>query len=463
MWIFSPHLFSVLGFVLAIVLTVRLMREHRAPGSTMAWGLAMVLIPYIGVPLFLLFGGRKIRRLAEDKYPLYGGQGIRSEGDPYPNDTERILAVCGAPPPTPGNSTELLVDGVVTFMRLLEILENAKRTIHITTFILGRDEVGRKIIKVLSRKAREGVEVRLLLDALGSLKTRGRFCQPLRDAGGKVGIFMPMLPLHRKWSANLRNHRKVVIVDDKVGMIGGMNLAKEYMGPTHDPKRWHDLGMILHGPSVADVAKIFASDWYFATNEPILLAPPVAATAGRPISLQVVASGPDVYTDPYYQALLTLISGAKERIWLVSPYFIPDDVLTKNLALAAKLGRDVRVLVPKVSNHYAADLARGSYIRELRQAGVKFYAYLEGMIHTKVLIVDNGQGVVGSANMDMRSLYLNYEIALFIHDEKEVQRLAGTISDLLGHSEPMSAGKVAWKRLIKEWIEDASRVLAPLL
>lgn len=458
---FSLHLYSLFGFVLAILLVGKLMREHRPPGSTMAWLLAILLIPYLGVPLYLLLGGRKIRRLAHHKQPLYPDPRTDRSAPPI-NDVEKILTACGAPPASSGNKVELLSDGEIAYRRFMEMIDGAKESICVTTFILGRDPVGRAIIDALTEKAKQGVKVRLLLDALGSVKTRGRFVKSLREAGGQVGIFMPMLPLRRKWSANLRNHRKLFIVDGRFAIVGGMNLGSPYMGEGFDPRRWFDFAVTVEGPAVTDITSIFASDWEFATGEALTVQAP-NQTLVNSEAMQVVASGPDVESDPFYQALLIALNEAKERVWIVTPYFIPDDLIARQLALLARIGRDIRIILPARSNHLLADLAGASYIRQLKQSGVKFYAFQPGMLHAKIVIVDDSLAVVGSANIDLRSLYLNYEIALFIYSDKEVQAILSHAKKMMLRSFPLEAARPSLKTGVKEWVEDASRILAPLL
>ena len=461
--VFSTHLSILLGFILAVVLIVRLVREQRPTGSTFAWLLAILLIPYVGVPLYILLGGRKLARMAGHKSPLYGGNGFRPDIEFF-NDTERILLTTGAPPPTFGNQVEHLPDGETAYHRLMEMIASAKESIDVTVFILGRDEVGQRFVEALAERAAAGVKVRLLVDALGSLRTRGRFLAPLRKAGGQVGVFMPMLPLRRKWSANLRNHRKLIVVDAKTAYLGGMNFAGEYMGPRPDPKRWTDFGLVLEGPVVREVACVFVSDWSFATGENLAwpAAPQTIAPDCSAGVMQLVAAGPDVASDPLYHGLLSAFAEARQRIWIVTPYFIPDGVIAEMLILAARLGRDVRILVPRRSNHLLADLARGSYMRDLMRAGVKFHGF-PGMLHAKIVVIDDTLAITGSANLDLRSLYLNYEIGLFIHSRVDVDRIASHVLKLFSRSRAISApGNSARERAVA-WLEDAGRLLAPLL
>ncbi len=329
------------------------------------------------------------------------------------------------------------------------------------TFILGRDDVGKAIMERLTARAAEGVEVRLLLDALGCLWSRGRFADPLRDAGGKVGVFMPVLPLRRKWSANLRNHRKIAIFDGETAVIGGMNLASEYMGPEPDSDRFIDTSTVVRGPAVHDLAVVFASDWEFATEERNVRHPPAPTNVdyGDAVA-QVVASGPDVNGDPLYEAILCATYEANQRIWITTPYFIPDEGLLKAILLQARLGRDVRVVLPAKSNHYLADLARGRFLRELETTGAKIYLRESKMIHAKHILFDDHLTVVGTVNFDVRSLYLNYEVAMFVYSPSEITRTADWMQTLMRDSVPYTPEKVGYFR---QWAEDLGLLVSPLL
>jgi len=462
MWIIS-HLLTVFGFALCVLLIVRLLHAHRPPGTTIAWLLAIMLIPYAGVPAYLLFGGRKLKRMAGRKRTLFGVAGQEPPaGNTSPCTTERVLTSAGMPPAQNGNSVELLGDGVTGYRALVSLLEEARESIHIMTFILGRDETGRAIVELLARRASEGVEVRLLLDALGCLRTRGRFVDPIRRSGGKVGVFMPVLPLRRKWSANLRNHRKITVIDGRTAMIGGMNIAGEYMGPAADADRWLDAVVLVRGPAVADLHAIFADDWYFASNETLdPCSSRLAAESGRQNGslVQVAASGPDTVDDALYEAIFTATVEAGQRIWLVTPYFVPDEPLLKTLLLQSRLGRDVRLIVPRRSNHVIADLARAEPLRSLAAAGARVFL-CEKMIHAKLGVFDDELAVIGSANVDERSFYLNYEAQLFIYSAGDVAAISQWIRQCMAESAELEITKVS---AIRGWAEDLSELVAPLL
>jgi cardiolipin synthase len=342
----------------------------------------------------------------------------------------------------------------------------AKHTIHITTFILGRDETGKRIIQLLAQRAREGVKVRLLLDSLGCLFTRSAFVRPLREAGGEIGRFMPVLPLTSRSSANLRNHRKVAIFDHATAIAGGRNLAREYMGPNPYRKRWRDLGSLYEGPAAALINEIFIADWCFATrqNSDLLHAEiPAAIAASRGESeLQVVASGPDVPGDPLYEGIIAMIQDATQRIRIVTPYFIPDDVLLRSLIVKARAGREVTLILPARSNHPVTDFARRHYLRELIRAGGKVLLYPHGMAHSKAMIIDDRIGLVGSANFDLRSLFVNFEVGIVLHSAHDVAAL-GRWSDELVAQCVEATVQTPKGRIMGNLAEDLSRLLAPLL
>ena len=464
------HLLTILGFLLAIILIARLMRDNRHPGSTMAWLMAIILIPYIGIPFYFLFGGSKVKFLINKKSVIYSSQPnddlLKKE---YVYDTEKILVKGGAAPAVDGNHIEYLPNGEIAYARIIKMLEESENSIDITAFILGNDEVGKSIVDILVKKALDGVKVRLILDSLGCLRTKGEFVDPLRNAGGRIGIFMPMLPFHKKWSAHLRNHRKIIIIDNHVAIMGGMNFASKYMGPYPDKTRWRDFDILIKGPIILEFGKIFSADWHFCTGgeyknscwDPDHYSP---CPSHQSVIAQVAASGPDIPDNPLTDAILTALLEAKERVWIISPYFIPDEPLLKTLALLARWGRDIRLIIPARSNHVLADLARGSYLRTLLANEVKIHFYDAGMLHSKIILIDNSIGIVGSVNMDIRSLYLNYEVALFIYSASQVDAIAQIIqSDILPNTHIMQRKKASLRKTIKEYIEDISRLLSPFI
>ncbi len=460
------HLLTVIGFLLAVFAIARLMSARKQPGNTFAWLLAIAFIPYLGVPLFLLLGGRKIRKLAERKARL----SPTSQGEVIVPDNAgfaaRVFTRDGACPPIGGNRVRFLTNGEDSFAALEKGILEARESIHIMTFILGHDEAGRRIVQLLAQRARAGVKVRLLLDALGCFRTSGRFCDPIREAGGEVVKFMPVFPLQTRGSANLRNHRKIAIFDHQFATVGGRNLAIEYMGPQPLRRRWRDFGAVIQGPAVRQIEEIFLADWAFASGESLVtLQRDLPSEWPHPAgasNLQVVASGPDVVGDPLYEGILSLVQQAQRSVWIVTPYFIPDEVLQRSLMVQARAGLDVRIVVPARSNHRITDLARRHHLRELQKSGVKVLLYQPGMNHAKLLFVDGETTLFGSANMDLRSLFVNFEIGLVAYSAEEAAVVRAWCEEVFAQSRPLPE-KQRPRRFFPAIGEEIARLLAPLL
>ncbi|MBW2094116.1 MAG: cardiolipin synthase [Deltaproteobacteria bacterium] len=469
-WLIA-HSLEIAGYLLAIILIPRILLERRHPGATIAWVLAIGLVPYLGVPLYFLIGGRRIKKISLTKD--WGRRGEKPNPDlptleVLPADNQEIaqlLVRAGTFPPDQSNAITIIDDGIKAYDGLVNLLRGAQESIEVATFILGRDEVGRALVQILAQKAREGLEVRLLLDALGSLRARGRFVQPLLDAGGKVGIFLPLLPLRRRWSANLRNHRKMTVVDGDKAFLGGMNLAREYMGPRLYRNRWKDVSMMIAGPGARYVRNIFWQDWRYSTDEPIppgVLCPVPQESSGDGSILQVVGDGPDVPERPLYSGVLAALNRARKSIWVVTPYFVPDDALSAALALAARMGCDVRLIMPEKSNHPLVDLAGHSFLVDLMHAGVRFFCYQPGMLHAKLIAIDERLAVVGSANMDIRSFQLNFEIATFLYDAQSVKEVLGVMNGVLKECMEIGMAEITRKTRLRRFSEDICRVFSPL-
>ncbi|MBS0662480.1 MAG: PLDc N-terminal domain-containing protein [Verrucomicrobia bacterium] len=460
---------ALCGFLLALLVVARLMSQKKAPANTFAWLLVIVLVPYVGVPLYLLLGGRKLRRLAARKLPLTpalpGQPELPSFYTHWP--VAQTIMAAGGTSPVAGNRLRLLTTGQATYAEIMQQIRAARHCIHLTTFILGRDDTGRAIVQALAERAREGVKVRLLLDSVGSMFIGGNFLAPLRAAGGEVIRFMPVLPFTSRGSANLRNHRKIAVFDHTTAIIGGHNLAIEYMGPSPYRKRFADLGAVIEGPAAAMLHEVFIADWCFASRRPPATLrqefPAAGLTARGTAELQVVASGPDVPGDPLYEGIVSMIQEAEVSIWLVTPYFIPDEVLLRSLIVKARAGREVTLVLPARSNHPVTDFARRHYVRELRRAGGRVMLYGAGMLHSKALIVDDRIALLGSANFDLRSLFVNFEIGLVVHSDAEVGAIKAWASELLGQCHELKTDPNRRQRLPARIVEDFSRLLAPLL
>ncbi len=457
-WLVAHHVVTVLVAVLTAGLSAAVLGQRRPTGSAYAWLLVLLFVPYLGIPLYVVFGGRKFRRRARSKSPLPEGVvGVASA------HAHRI-------PETTARTVAWLDDGVAAYETFLREIRGAERSIHIVTFVVADDPTGCTLLEALAERAAAGVEVRLLLDDFLRFHAPRRLLRKLEAAGGEVRRFMPLFHLPFRGRGNLRNHRKIALFDGARAIVGGMNLADDYMGPLPSPTRWRDLSAVVTGDAVGPLGAIFDADWDFSGPPSPAARASVARVAllaqheesrtppPAPAPLRVVPSGPDAPNDAIYDAFLTAIFRAETRFWVATPYFVPDEPLTRALTVAAHRGVDVRIFVPARSNHTVADLVGGPSLRELALEGVRVLRY-RTMLHAKAVLVDESLAVVGSANFDMRSLFLDYEVALFFSGQEEVARLARWFDVTLASSDdgPPEAG---WARTR---VESVARLLAPLL
>ena len=450
------HILIIAGFILAIVVASNILRHRRTPAGTIAWLLAIFLIPYIGIPLYFIFGGRKTRRIAGGKTKI---QLPKTDIIPLAEagGFDRLLRAYNIPGATTGNEISLCNTGEEAYNQLIKLIEEAEESIFLLTFILAEDEIGTEVVELMAKRASEGLTVRVLLDGLGSMHTKREFLQPIIDAGGEAAFFNPVSqsPFHGR--ANLRDHRKMLIADEKRVMAGGTNIAIEYIGPTPIEHRWKDLSFILKGPAVKHYSNIFVSDWEYATGKNFELTNNTFENEGESV-IQIVPSGPDVPGDPMYDMILTAAFSALKKLWIVTPYFVPDEALAQALTLAAHRGIDLRIIVPEKSNHRLTDLARGTYLRDIQHAGGKIYLYPE-MVHAKTMVVDNKVASIGSANMDMRSLFLNYEISMLTYNDQDIADTEKWIENLMTNS------KIGVPEIseLRNTAEGVVRIIAPLL
>jgi cardiolipin synthase len=456
--IIASNFSMIAGVAMTLLIIPRMLRQRRSAASTTAWMLAILLIPWLGIPAYFVLGGRKLKGAQLLKPPLGSAEPVVGL-PPGEASADRLVQSYGLPPARFGNRFTLCADGVDIYRRFMETIDSAEKHIHMASFILHPDPVGLAIVEALARRARSGLDVRLMLDGVGSFSTSKRSLDPLVRAGGEVAFFLPVRLAHFT-RTNMRNHRKMLIADDVRVVAGGANVAVEYMGPAPDPKRWRDLSFLLEGPAVRDYAALFAADWQFVTGERIKTSsPPPAAPGFGEAVVQIAPSGPDVPGDPVYAAIVSAAFAARRRLWIVTPYFIPPEGLAEALALAAHRGVDVRVYVPDPSNHFIADLARGQPLRDAAAAGVSVIRFIGGMVHAKILVVDDGLAMVGSVNIDPRSLFLNFEANAIVYGAEQVGAVAAWIENLHDTTQkgvtPVSD--------LRDTIEGVARMLDPLL
>lgn len=419
LWPLLLQLGSLLLVVLWLLLIAQILRSRRVPAATLGWLLVIVFVPFVGIPLYLLIGERKIRarirRIARIDMP--------NPSCRYDHELHYLLVSLGIPTSSTGNHVDFHRDAQTARDDLWRHLESARSSIDIEVFILRPDDIGSDLIRLLEHKQERGVAVRLLVDDVGSFELTRRRLKGLTRKGGQVARFMPVMATPWRSRHNLRNHRKIVIIDRQWVWSGGRNLADEYLKPEQQT-RWIDLSFSQSGGSVAVYRSVFESDWHLAHETdrvlPVTPPPPSDQEDGR---VQVLPSGPDVADDPIHAALLTACYNAEKRIRIVTPYFIPDDGVHQALRLAALRGVRVELLLPERCDHRIADIARNRYLRELHDAGVRIWLLPELMIHAKMMVFDNDFALCGSANLDIRSLFLNFEVMSAFYSPREINWL----------------------------------------
>ena len=469
------------GFVLAFALIPRIVMSRRESGATLAWILAIAFLPYAGAILYFLIGRTRVWRRkrqrkryrqaflqALDGLPRTAARCDASNSLPdLPRPAAEIarMGACAAESPLlPGNRLEVLIDANRTYALMEQAIRAAKHHVHVQSYIFRGDDAGTRIRDALCDKAREGVAVRLLVDAVGSHGLRSAFVRPLLDAGGKFGRFMPVLPLRPHWRPNLRNHRKIVIVDGRIGFAGGLNIGDEHRGRKKRFKPWRDTHMRLEGAAVLRLQEVILEDWLFATDEDVI--DPAYFPEGEPAGddlVQIIGSGPDEAHGAIHAVFFTAINEARRKVFITTPYLVPDPAMLMALKSAVWRGVDVRILVPGKSDLPLVRLAGRSYYRELLEAGVKLYEHRPGILHAKTMVVDRAWSTVGSANMDIRSFHLNFEVNVLVSGEN----MAGQLEDIfltdVAEARPVALAKVLRKPAGARFLEGLAMVLSPIL
>lgn len=421
----------VLGVFLAFLFVVQILRSPRIPSATIGWLFAIIFAPFIGIPLYLIFGVRKLN----SRIKLKSKMNLPDTIDTHHHPINSLLVSLGIPSSNGDNLVSFHKDGETAYHDLLSLLDCAKQTIDISMFMLKNDYVGRAILFHLENKAAQGVRVRLLLDGVGSFFLPKKRLQTLIKNGGRVAWFIPVLHHPLRGRTNLRNHRKIVIADHDKVWTGGRNLAAEYLRPNCSNTCWIDMSFCQQGSSVFTYQAIFEANWHFATNtySDCMIDYPQSTSNGNS-RVQVVPSGPDVADDPIYAAVLTAFYGAKDHIFIITPYYIPDAGVQEALRLAALRGVAVDLVLPGKSNHRLADIARNRYLRELAESGVRIRLIPDTMIHAKVFVVDKTLAMAGSANFDIRSLFLDYEVMNCFYSKHDIDWLIRWIESLSDRS-----------------------------
>jgi len=449
----------IVGQILIVLTLLHMLYQKRTPTSMISWLLFFVVVPYVAVILYALIGVRKQpNSLSKSALEL---KGCGSESTIEVNSVDGILRANGITGVSQHNSFEIITDSVKAFEVMMHEIRKADKSISISTYVFKDDAMTEQILDALADKASQGVRVRLLIDSLGSYALyffQGAL-KNLRKAGGEVHFFMPLLRLPYRNYVNLRNHRKIYLFDEHTLLSGGMNLTDEYMGPTKSPDQWQDILFRTQGESTYQYAQIFEDDWSYATGQPIQQASLPSPQIHGDAYIQVVPSGPDIKGDALYKALISAIHTAKQRIWIVTPYYVPDETLALALRIAKLKGVDVKLITPKTSNHLIADLGRSSYMRDLAESGIDLVLYKGNMLHAKAMLFDNNAAMIGSVNIDNRSLLLNYEVVSLAYSESIISEVEAWMQEFIANSEEQMPKASTARRIA----ENTMRIFAPQL
>lgn len=479
-----PHIMFVIYVLNAIIAIGLIFFDDKSATATMAWIMILFMVPAVGLFLYLILSQNIARRqifkmsekeeedigsivglqketvrarISEDaSSSLYKWKELITLNLDYANS---LL--------TFNDSVELIYDGKEMFDRLCRDIENAEYTIKLCYFIVKDDFVGQKLIELLTKKAGEGVKVRLLIDALGSRSIGYTDLKEFKKAGGHYAYFFKPRVRHLYFRINYRNHRKLAIIDNKIGYIGGFNIAKEYLGYKKRFGYWRDTQLIIRGNALTSLNERFYMDWRYASGESIDLIDQSIKHAfnaeSRDIPIQIVSCGPESRKEEVKMAMMKMINNAKNCIRIQTPYLVPDSPMLESLAMAARSGVDVKIMIPSIPDHpfvYRTTLYNaGKLIKE----GARIYIYENGFLHAKTLTVDGEVCTAGSTNFDIRSFRLNFESNAFIYDREVTGRMNAQFDKDLELSRPYTAEDRENISVWEKTAESISRLLTEIL
>jgi cardiolipin synthase len=484
---YLPLAARFIGFffwAIALALIPLVLVRRKEPSSTIAWILTLVFLPALGALLFLLFGRDRVRWPAKRKRLLDAvvrAQVAEARDEKAePERTSQLPALDGASPleralfrvgarltglrATHGNRIDVLTDGDATFDALGAAIDAARHHVHAQYYLIRNDATGAWFRDRLVAAAKRGVTVRLLLDGYGCFAVGRGWRRPLRRAGVRIAEFLPMRSVLLQ-PVNLRNHRKIVVVDGGIAFTGGFNVGDEYRGRMPGIGGWRDVHLRIEGPAAAELQRVFFQDWAFATGEPIdpveyfRRDPPARGEA----TIAIVPSGPDTRNEAIHRLFFGAIVGAEREAVVTTPYFVPTESLMVAMELGAMRGVDVKLLLPGRSNHRVTFHAGRSFYAQLLEAGVDLREYVPGIVHAKTLVVDDRVALVGSANMDLRSFRLNFEVHTLVHDPPTAARLREAFESYLRESRRIELAQWRERRWTLRVKEGASRLVSPLL
>lgn len=473
-----PFLIGILFVVWEISISVWIVLERRSPTATLAWIFGLALLPYVGILVYIVFGPRRLQRkhlrraLAREAVQHWseGAQYWEAVSSRLQDPRHRSIVEAGRrsgeAPATSTRSVQLFFDGDTCFEALLRAVEAARHHVHLEYYIFNPDTLGQRLSQALQKKAREGVQVRLLMDGFGSARMRRRYRKPLLDAGVEVAFFNSMrFARFKPGLANFRTHRKIVVVDGHTALTGGMNIMDEHSRAIHGDDAWRDSHLLIRGTATIALQLLFMEDWHYATGS-LPFDPALVPRPGRPGEgplTHIVGSGPDNDAFAVHRVLFAAIGQARERVLATTPYLVPDEAILAALTGAALRGVDVQLLVPRRADSFLVDAAAKSYYANLLRAGVRIFEYQPSMIHAKTMVIDDDISIVGTANLDNRSFRLNFEVIAVLFDSDHAKTLSEQFTHDLSRSKEVIRGPDTKLPLGRQVVEGVARLFSPIL
>jgi len=450
--------------------------RKRRPSAALAWLVVIYFQPWIGIILYLLIGRHRLpsRRTKQYARLLERLEHLKKQFEGHPHaahpelgpQCQEAIALAehfGSMPILDGNSVTLISDTNEVINELISDINSARDHVHMLFFIFQNDDTGQRVADALKQAAQRGIKCRLLLDAVGSWRMLRFISHDMRKAGVEVKDDLPVGFLRRRASRiDLRNHRKIVVIDGKIGYTGSQNIVDDDYG--HKDLIWRDLMARLSGPVVQELQTVFLEDWNFRTNklleEQDIFPPPILS---GDVHAQVLPSGPNFPVENYQRLVVAVLYSARERVVITTPYFIPDEPFLQAMQVVAQRGVEINLIVPRKTDHPLVDMASHAYFEELLQAGVKIFAYEAGLLHAKTMSVDDSIVFIGSSNFDIRSFSLNFEVNLLLYGREATRGLRKHQMEYLRDSAGIDLLQWQKRSLLIRTMNDVAKLFSPLL
>ena len=454
--------------IVGLLLVVDAVMRTRSSQAAIAWSIALITLPVVTIPLYVIFGRTHFRGYAEalrEKETLIGERladwftrMAATAAEPHEGlkEIEDLVRGLTKIPFTRGNRVELLVDGEATYGAMLEAIASAESYVLVQFYIVQDGTVARRLHKALIEKAHSGVRVHFLYDEIGCWKLPAEYLNTMRDASIEVSGFKTTRGHRNRFQINFRNHRKLLVVDGRVGFIGGHNLADEYL-------TYRDTHLRIDGPAAQHIQFSILKDWYWATRQIPEISKTIQSAAADDQKVAIVNTGPADAMANCSALFATIVHTAQRRLWMTSPYFVPDDVMVRALQAAAIRGVDVRILLPDKADHRFVELASFTYYCEMMDCGVRLFRYQDRFLHQKVFLVDDRLAGVGTVNLDNRALYLNFEATALVADERFAKRVEAMLQSDLEHCESVDRAHFDNKPFRFRVAARIARLASPLL